>query len=147
LITLEKVLTANDVGSTGGHQAGIAVPKTKEAMGFFPRLDPNALNPRMLIRFGDRASGTPIDLTYVYYNGKLHGSSTRNEYRLTGMTRYLRDRGALEGDILSFVRSDSDAYSLEFKSSSLPAIASMSSDDDIIVLSGRWKTIQTGRIA
>ena len=34
---IEKTLSKNDTGETGGHQAGILVPKEPDILGFFPR--------------------------------------------------------------------------------------------------------------
>ena len=34
---VEKILSRNDTGETGGHQAGIHVPKKKEILSFFQR--------------------------------------------------------------------------------------------------------------
>ena len=33
-----KTLTANDLGKTGSHQAGIAIPKNKSFLGFWMKL-------------------------------------------------------------------------------------------------------------
>ncbi len=38
--TISKKLSANDLGLTGSHQAGILVPKSTELQNFFPKLDP-----------------------------------------------------------------------------------------------------------
>jgi hypothetical protein len=44
--TFIKTLSANDVGTTGGHMGGILVPKGDgELLAFLPPLDPNVLNP------------------------------------------------------------------------------------------------------
>jgi hypothetical protein len=38
---------------------------------------------------------------YIYYNNRLHDpSGTRDEYRITHMTRFLRSAGASAGDTL-----------------------------------------------
>ena len=36
--SITKVLSANDTGETGGHQAGILVPKEERLLSFFPAL-------------------------------------------------------------------------------------------------------------
>ena len=33
---VEKILSANDCGLTGGHQAGALIPKEDRILGFFP---------------------------------------------------------------------------------------------------------------
>ncbi len=81
-----KVLSANDTGETGGHQAGILVPKDPALLSFFPKLDPTLYNPRVHLRFLDDA-GTFWEFAFIYYNNALF-DGTRNEYRLTRMTKY-----------------------------------------------------------
>ena len=42
----EKLLTANDTGETGGHQAGIHIPKSQsDLIRFLPALKPDVKNP------------------------------------------------------------------------------------------------------
>ncbi len=41
---ITKVLSANDTGETGGHQAGMLVPKEGRILAFFPSLDPSEKN-------------------------------------------------------------------------------------------------------
>lgn len=97
-----KLLSANDVGTTGGHQAGILVPKSDaDLLAFFPFLDPARLNPDAWITAEDEA-GNVRELRYIYYNKRLHGEGTRNEYRITHLTRYLADSKARAGDLLRF---------------------------------------------
>ena len=102
-----KVMSANDVGATGGHQAGILVPKGEaDLLAFFPPLDPAALNPDAWIVCTDETDQT-WKLRYIYYNNRLHvESGTRNEYRLTHLTKYLRQSSAREGDSLVFTATD-----------------------------------------
>lgn len=94
-----KTLSANDVGQTGGHQAGILVPRSEiELIEFFPDLDASIKNPSVWIKCSDE-HGKVWQFRYVYYNNKFHDENgTRNEYRITHMTQYLRDIGAREGD-------------------------------------------------
>lgn len=86
--TIAKVLSANDTGETGGHQAGILVPREERLLSFFPRLDPSQYNPRCHLNFVDDA-GTFWEFAFIYYNNKFF-DGTRNEYRLTRMTKYIR---------------------------------------------------------
>src|SRR5215469_7482404 len=44
---IRKTLSANDVGSTGAHQAGILIPKDPKILAFFPTLDASTKNPRI----------------------------------------------------------------------------------------------------
>ena len=86
MVKVTKLLSANDTGETGGHQAGICVPKRQEILSFFPTLDSRTKNPRMTIVFHCMNSGEKWTFNYIYYNNKFFGG-TRNEYRLTGMTK------------------------------------------------------------
>lgn len=95
-----KVLSANDTGATGGHQAGILVPKGQvELVESLPYLDPRIKNPDHWIHCVDERQ-EEWKFRYVYYNNKLHDEKgTRNEYRLTHMTKYFRSVAAKAGDI------------------------------------------------
>ena len=105
-----KTLSANDVGTTGGHMGGILVPKGDgELLAFLPPLDVSTLNPSAWIdcEAPDRAI---LRLRFVYYNNRLHvEGGTRNEYRITYLTKFLRDEGAREGDLFEIAREDGAA--------------------------------------
>ena len=96
----EKVLTANDTGETGSHQAGIHIPKSQsELIRFLPELDTNIKNPDSRLTCADD-EGQEWLFRFVYYNNKLFDpKGTRNEHRITHMTHYFRSVGASEGDI------------------------------------------------
>ena len=97
---IRRVLTPNDTGETGGHQAGILVPKAGDVLKFFPDLGNATKNPRTQLIFEDE-DGTEWEWTFIYYNNKFfdeHG--TRNEYRLTGMTKYIRSHALKSGDTI-----------------------------------------------
>lgn len=97
--TFAKTLSANDVGATGGHMGGILVPKGDgDLLAFLPWLDPDLLNPSAWID-----CVTPTDeilrLRFVYYNNRMHAPrGTRNEYRITWLTKFLRHAEAEAGD-------------------------------------------------
>ena len=93
---IEKTLSKNDTGETGGHQAGILVPKDPEILGFFPQLEATIKNPRVPLDLLDD-TGREWTFMFIYYNGKFFGL-TRNEYRVTGMTAYLREFNLKAGD-------------------------------------------------
>ncbi|HHT8834793.1 EcoRII N-terminal effector-binding domain-containing protein [Burkholderia cenocepacia] len=105
--TFCKTLSANDVGATGAHQAGILVPKSEqELLDFLPQLDSAVKNPDAWIECVDEA-GMHHRFRFVYYNNRLHDATgTRNEYRITYMTRYFKAAGASEGDTFEISRSD-----------------------------------------
>lgn len=99
-----KVLTKNDVGETGGHQAGITIPKkNSELLNFFPILDKKVFNPHVWITCVD-SDGNEWDMRYIYYNGKTFHpkKSTRNEYRITYMTKFFRKWNANSEDLIVF---------------------------------------------
>jgi hypothetical protein len=102
--SISKILSSNDVGTTGGHQAGMLIPKDERILGFFPNLDRNERNPRCRILFRDDA-GSHLHFNFIYYNNGLIGG-TRNEYRLTGMTKWIRGCGLSEGDEIVMMHSD-----------------------------------------
>ena len=100
--TFSKALTANDTGASGGHQAGIHIPKSqKELVGFLPWLDPAIKNPDAWLECEDE-TGQRWRFRYIHYNNSLHDpAGTRDEYRLTHMTGYMRALRARPGDVLS----------------------------------------------
>lgn len=101
---ISKTLSANDTGETGGHQAGILVPKDRKIIGFFPPLDRKTKNPRHTLVFYDDAS-TRWVFEFIYYNNAFFGG-TRNEYRLTGMTAFFRSNNLHAGDELTLQRDE-----------------------------------------
>lgn len=105
--TFVKTLSANDVGATGAHMAGILVPKGNgELLAFLPSLDAGEINPSAWIGC-ETQSKTILRLRFVYYNNRLHApTGTRNEYRITHLTKFLRDSGAKEGDVFEISRDD-----------------------------------------
>jgi len=95
---VEKELSGNDTGETGGHQAGMLIPKSGDAFRFFPALPKNIKNPRTVIDLVDE-TGKIWSFNYIYYNNKFFGG-TRNEYRLTGMTEFIRAFNLKTGDTI-----------------------------------------------
>lgn len=100
---VSKKLTRNDLGLTGGHQAGICVPRSIVNLNFFPLLDEKTYNPRKKIRC--LYQGKEIFFNYIYYNNRLFGSGTRNEYRLTGMSTFFRENKCETDDVLEFKKN------------------------------------------
>lgn len=99
-----KFITANDTGSTGGHQCGYHI--SKEAWSMFLDVEP--------------ARGNNIDIPIrIHWQGafdtdsrfKYYGVGTRNEYRITRFGRgfdFLTDNNV--GDLLVLARFDKDYY-------------------------------------
>ncbi len=103
---VEKVLGRNELGHTGSHQSGVLIPKSGRLLEFFPPLpSEEELNPRRVIHFWNPETGRYWAFNYIHYNGRLHATSTRNEYRLTGTTPFFREVRAEVGDSLRFERS------------------------------------------
>ncbi|GAA6164010.1 hypothetical protein NBRC116590_17140 [Pelagimonas sp. KU-00592-HH] len=115
--TFRKTLSANDVGSTGGHQAGIHIPKgEKELLKILPSLEPGIKNPDAWLECVDD-EGQRLRFRFVYYNNKHHDEGgTRDEYRVTHMTSWFRDVGAREGDEFEITKTeDSSVYSIRIQ--------------------------------
>lgn len=132
---ISKVLTMNDCGETGAHQAGIVIPKDIETLMFFPRLNHKIKNPRETIIFNDEDGGM-WEFNFIYYNNKLFGG-TRNEFRLTGMTEYLKKNFAKPGDELIFEK-DGPIYNINLRKAS--KISEPKSK--YLVISKKWKYIK-----
>lgn len=98
---ITKVLSPNDCG-INTHQSGILIPKTpRHILAFFPKLNEELLNPRLILFFRDVKTNEIISLNFIHYNNKFFGK-TRNEYRLTGISSFLRRHNATPGDLLHF---------------------------------------------
>ncbi|WP_353711479.1 EcoRII N-terminal effector-binding domain-containing protein [Arthrobacter sp. K5] len=151
---MSKVLTPNDVGKTGSHQAGIAVPRQDAMLAFFPALDATQYNPRQSLLFRETHGIDEWALNFIYYNGKLHGRSTRNEYRLTGLTPYFKQHQASVGDTLHLGRTLTGRWTIELVhsneqalpdetlvSQSTGAIEELSHTYETIRLSGTWSAV------
>lgn len=114
---LTKQLSANDIGMTGSHQAGILIPKIGGYLSFFPRLDSSVRNPSEIIEFVDDC-GKSWSFRFIYYNNRKFGG-TRSEYRLTRMTAFMRSHGVSVGDGLVLGR-DGAAFSVRVVQGALP---------------------------
>ncbi len=112
MITYEKILSANDTSETKAHMAGILIPKSDRGlMALFPKLDVRQYNPSVYIEI--TGGGKLHKLRFVYYNNRLHGKGTRNEYRLTHLTSFLRQSNARQGDAFQLSKDASGRYQME----------------------------------
>ena len=135
---IEKTLSSNDLGLTGAHQAGILIPKEDIILNYFPCLDKTAENPRVSLRFLDEG-GTYWKFNFIYYNNKLRGG-TRNEYRLTGMTKFLNSSGLIPGDIILFSKNEDD-YLISYRRQS--GFEAETDEGTVkITLSDTWRIIE-----
>ncbi|MEY8524876.1 EcoRII N-terminal effector-binding domain-containing protein [Lachnospiraceae bacterium 38-10] len=146
---ITKVLSMNDVGETGGHQAGILVPKGGDVLKFFPDLGCEEKNPRVVMYFTDDA-GKEWKLSFIYYNNKFFDErGTRNEYRLTGMTAYFRENGLKAGDTVSLIHGADGIDMIRYRRNKKTDIkVTVTKDGQLkkrLVLGSNWKVIDTER--
>jgi Restriction endonuclease EcoRII, N-terminal len=135
LRAITKTLSANDLGETGGHQSGILVPKDQEILSFFPHLTKRAKNPRVSLAFRDDDGITRWNFEFIYYNNRFFGG-TRNEYRLTRMTKYLRSKNAKVGDDVILSRDADERLFITCRRAS-----PLAQEPGVLRLSGGWKVI------
>jgi hypothetical protein len=133
--TISKTLSSNDVGETGAHQAGMLVPKDSDVLSFFPDLSSSEKNPRRLLTFTDELQRS-WKFAFIYYNNRLFGG-TRNEYRLTRMTEYMRSLNAKPGDSLVFKRDAGGNYVI-----SLDRVRVAKTESEILKLGSSWRVIE-----
>ena len=136
--SVSKTLSANDLGRTGSHQAGILVPKDRKILDFFPALVSGSLNPRVSIKVVDE-EGQPWQFQFIHYNNRVVACGTRNEYRLTCMTKFLRKHGAQIGDTLFFEWKGS---TLSARVTKTPTDPLGGDEDNVIRLSGEWRVVR-----
>jgi len=133
---ITKTLSRNDTGETGGHQAGILVPKNPAVLSFFPALGFTEKNPRHMLTFSDEL-GEKWTFAFIYYNNSLFGG-TRNEYRLTRMTPFIRGHNLQAGDALTLHRSRDGYYSITYQRKHQSAQRS----DGTLRLGSSWKVVR-----
>ena len=102
-----KILTANEIASTKSHQAGFLIPKRIARMNYFPPLDTLTKNPRVKLEILCLDNSVKVPCNFIFYNGKHLGFSTRSEYRLTGLTGFIKEMGFKVGDQVAFGRRKS----------------------------------------
>ncbi len=143
---ITKVLSMNDTGETGGHQAGILVPRSGDVLRFFPDLGNEEKNPRAVMYFTDE-SGKTWKLNFIYYNNKYFDEKgTRNEYRLTGMTAFFRQNSLKAGDSITLVHLPDGTDEIRYKRNNSPNIKVTTTENGQVkkrlVLSTDWKVIE-----
>ena len=137
-LTISKVLSSNDTGETGGHQSGILIPKRQDILSFFPTLDTFELNPRVHLRFDD--AGQYWEFAFIYYNNRFFGG-TRNEYRLTRMTRFIRECGLIAGDEIVMHRDCGGNYTISYNRSFEQTVTKNETGQTVIKLGAGWRII------
>jgi len=106
-----KRLSDNDVGTTSSHQSGLLIPKLFVKEGLFDQLSDEVLNPRLRLKFTDPIDNTDIYLTFIFYNNRFF-QGTRHEYRLTGLTRWIKNHGLRSGDVIQISRISKYDYTI-----------------------------------
>lgn len=134
-VSISKLLSSNDIGETGGHQAGMLIPKSGDILEFFPELDPSVKNPRVTLVFEDEAA-QHWEFNYIYYNNRFFGG-TRNEYRLTGMTSFIRQNNLKAGDTIILSRKPDGCLTIKVQRQSITADGTLK-----LVVTGTWKVVQ-----
>jgi len=134
---ISKILSPNDCGETAAHQAGICIPKQKKILDFFPELDSSVLNPRRKMTFFDGQKSW--EFNFIYYNNSFFGG-TRNEFRLTGMTEYVRSNKLSAGDEIIFQAESETKYVIRYKKHIRPEIREKSGEY-VLKMGNKWKII------
>ena len=134
--SISKVLSPNDAGETGGHQAGFLVPKDPDILDFFPKLGKDEKNPRVHILFEDE-SGEEWEFAFIYYNNKFFGG-TRDEYRLTRMTNYFKSNNLRSGDEVFLGHDDENHHYIWYEREE----DTTEYEDGVLKLGSSWKLIQ-----
>ena len=101
IIQVAKILSPNDLGITGSHQAGILVPKSSPLIALLHESTLGDPNPRRFLHPYSEHLGRSFECCLIYYNNRLRGG-TRNEFRLTRTTWLRRELLAVPGDLLEF---------------------------------------------
>lgn len=133
-IAISKILSANDTGETGGHQAGMLIPKTGNVLNFFPQLGCESKNPRVKLLFVDD-TGEEWYFMFIYYNNRYF-NGTRNEFRLTGMTTFIRQNNLKAGDKIILSRNNDGRKLITHKKSK------MNNSTEILKLGSNWKVVE-----
>jgi hypothetical protein len=107
-----KHLSGNDLGLTKSHQAGLLIPKLFIELGLFDALSKETPNPRIELKFFDVRASETLFFNYIFYNNKFF-NGTRNEYRLTKMTKWMHESGLKVGDDLKITRIKKVEYEIE----------------------------------
>jgi hypothetical protein len=137
VLSVRKILSPNDVGETATHQAGMLIPKTGQVLDFFPALQKRIKNPRCTLTFIDKDGVTKWSFEFIYYNGKFFGG-TRNEYRLTGMTAYVRSKNLKSGDAVELSKDGEGRLFI----SSRRRTQMKETEEGALILSPGWKVIR-----
>jgi hypothetical protein len=140
-LEFSKILSANELGITQSHQAGLLVPKRIALLPYFPSLDPFAINPREAMNFYVLDLGIEVSLNYIYYNNKDRGLGTRSEYRLTGTTSLFRQLEVVPGQEIEFGYIENALRAIIIKQRDQKPTATKSSNR-LFITSNGWKIVE-----
>lgn len=135
---IAKQLTANDLGITGGHQAGLHVPKDSPLIRFIRTESKVEENPRVTLNLCDEVTGYICTATLIYYNNAIRGG-TRDEFRLTGTTAFLKLLGAEVGDEIILEMDDGETFMASLVKQTFAK--SKENEEELIKLNGKWRLI------
>lgn len=93
-----KFVSANDAGATGGHQAGLYIPKSASGL-LFDSPGVKGHNKEKVVNL-EWEDGSSVQCRFIYY-----GQGTRNEYRITKLGRHFEI-----DDLVIIVKVDEDNY-------------------------------------
>jgi hypothetical protein len=114
-----KVLSANDTGETGGHQAGLLIPRQEEILSFFPKLDSAQLNPRAHLHFEDQ-EGKFWEFAFIYY---------------------IREAGLATGDEVTLQYAPDGGYFISYQRETAAVITEQEEGGTVLRLGSGWKVI------
>ena len=134
---ISKRLSANDTGETGAHQAGILIPKDERVLRYFPQLSDREKNPRCRIHFRG-PDGREWHFNFIHYNNQNFGG-TRNEYRLTGMTEFIRSHLLSVGDEIVFDLDPAHGRTINIRRAGAEPFSALG----VLRLSRTWTIITT----
>lgn len=99
---------------------------------------------RCPIDFRDPA-GEEWTFNYIYYNNAHYGG-TRDEYRLTCMTTFLRRHALKSGDSVIFKRNSERSYEVNYRRRDEP-VKKQTDGTKVLRLTGNWVVIDTDEFA
>ncbi|MEE2728580.1 MAG: EcoRII N-terminal effector-binding domain-containing protein [Candidatus Latescibacterota bacterium] len=134
--SISNVLSINDTGENGSHQAGMHIPKNDKILSFFPALTKDEKNPRNSLTFTDSFKDKWI-FNFIYYNNRFFGG-TRNEYRLTGMTKFFKAHNLKAGDTLTLHRDIYGFYTVEYEQNEVLT----QTENQVLRLGNTWKVVR-----
>jgi hypothetical protein len=131
-IVLRKTLTANDLGRTGSHQAGLHVPKAM--VDYMPSLNETRQNPDTWLTVSFEKF--IWRWRYIHYNNALFGTGTRDEYRLTHTREFLQSTPLLVGQQIELRRTGDASLIVR------PVNPRRDEDPLVLMTSGPWRVVR-----